>query len=197
LELTRRKILEAVLELASEVEPEEMSVPAVSARSGVSVATIYRHFPTKAALIDAAAWLPAEHARALRPPRLTSDAFPDYLKGLWKGFADNINLVRRQVASPVGREMRHTRLVAGRAALEEELEGLGIRARSSEGERLVSLYLLLGGSLALLELHDRQGLTVEQAADEVWWAARVLLDATTEAVRKETGEARRQRRGKR
>jgi AcrR family transcriptional regulator len=180
--VTRRKILDAVLDLAVEVDPEELSVPAVSERSGVSVATIYRYFPTKAALLDAAAWVPAEHAATVRPERFSSDAFPHYLATLWKGFAANLPLVRRQAASPVGRELRRARLAAGREQLAAELEELGVPAGSPQGRRLVSLYLLLGSSLALLELHDRQGLSVPKAVDEVAWAARVLLATTREEV---------------
>jgi AcrR family transcriptional regulator len=175
---TRRRILEAVLDLSAAAEPEELSVPAVSDRSGVSVATIYRYFPTKAALVDAAAWLPAEPAQDVRPARLTLDAFPAYLAALWRGFADNVALVRRQVASPAGREMRQARLAAGRAELARALDDEGIAADTPEGARLVSLCLLLGGSVAFLELHDRQGLGIDAAVDEACWAARVLADAT-------------------
>lgn len=176
--LTERKILEAVLELVTEVDSDELSVPAVSRRSGVSVATIYRHFPTKDALLAAAAWVPASHAEALRPDRYYSGGFRDYLVALWTGFADNLPLVRRQVASSTGREMRAMRLAAGREQLGREVAALGVDPASEAGERLVSLCLLLGGSLALLELHDRQGLSVGAAADQVTWAAQVLLDAT-------------------
>jgi AcrR family transcriptional regulator len=176
--LTERAILDAVLELVAEGELDQLSVPAVARRSGVSVATIYRHFPTKDALLDAAAWVPASHAEALRPTRYYGAGFRDYLVVLWSGFAENLPLVRRQVASSAGRGMRARRLEAGRHQLGRELAELGIDPTSEPGQRLVSLCLLLGGSLALLELHDRQGIAVDRAADEVAWAAQVLLDAT-------------------
>lgn len=181
--LTERTILSAVLELVAEGAPDRLSVPAVSRRSGVSVATIYRYFPTKEALLDAAAWVPASQAEALRPDRYYGAGFRDYLAALWTGFADNLPLVRRQVASTAGREMRATRLEVGRHRLGRELAELGVDPGSDAGQRLVSLCLLLGGSLALLELHDRQGIPVEQAADEVTWAAQVLLDATRREAR--------------
>jgi hypothetical protein len=114
----------------------------------------------------------------VRPDRFQGDELRTYLTALWKGFADNLPLVRHQVASPAGRAMRAKRLEAGRRHLGAEQAALGIDPSSSEGRRLTSLCLLLGGSLALLELHDRQGLPVDEAADEVVWAAGVLLDAT-------------------
>lgn len=177
-EVTERRILDAAIELVSEGEVERFTIPAVSRRSGVSVPTIYRYFPTKDALLDAASWVPSAPAAALRPERLHGDGFGDYLAALWKGFADNLPLVRRQVASPAGRAMRHARLEAGRRQLDAEHEAAGIDPSSVPGRRLTSLSLLLGGSLALLELHDRQGLPVDEAVDEVVWACGVLLDAT-------------------
>jgi hypothetical protein len=109
---------------------------------------------------------------------LTGDGLRDYLVALWTGFAQNLPLVRHQAASTAGREMRAVRFEAGSAQLGAELAELGVDPVSAEGRRLVSLCLLLGSSLTLLELHDRQGLPVEVAADEVTWAAAALLEAT-------------------
>jgi len=50
---TRRAIVEAVAALLVEGDAGAVSVPAVADRSGVSVRTIYRYFPTKADLIAA------------------------------------------------------------------------------------------------------------------------------------------------
>src|SRR5919202_2146998 len=52
---TRRRILRAVIDLLAEHHPAALSMPAVAARSAVSIPTIYRYFPTKEALLDAAA----------------------------------------------------------------------------------------------------------------------------------------------
>jgi len=175
---TERKILDAVIALVAEGGSGGLSVSEVSRRSGASVATIYRYFPNKDELFTAAAWIPAAATEAVRPDRFYGPGFRDYLVALWNGFAENLPLVRHQVGSPAGREMRATRLVAGRRRLGDELTGLGIDPGSDAGERLISLCLLLGGSLALLELNDRQGLSVEQAADAVVWAATVLLEST-------------------
>jgi AcrR family transcriptional regulator len=176
--VTQRAILDAVVALVAEGELDEVSVPAVARRSGVSVATIYRHYPTKEALLTAAAWVPAAPAAGHRPARFGGPELRDYLTVLWRGFAGNLALLRHQVASRSGREMRAQRLVVGQQQLAAELAAEGIDPESPAGQRLISLCLLLGGSLALLELHDRQGLAVEQAADDVTWAAGVLFEAT-------------------
>jgi len=181
--LTRRRILDATLDLVTVLEPQELSIPAVAQRSGVSIATIYRYFPTKDALIDAAALVPSQRAQPHRPERLFSDELPAYLRELWGDFAKNMTLARRQVASPIGREMRDKRLQAGRAQLAGELASLGLDPDTPASRRLVSLSLLLGGSVALLELHDRQGLDVDDAVEVVSWAAGALLAATLAEAR--------------
>ena len=61
-ELTRRKVLAAVLDLVADGSLDELSVPTVARASGVSVATIYRYFPTKDELLAAAAAEPSRQA---------------------------------------------------------------------------------------------------------------------------------------
>ena len=63
-EVTRQRILATVLELCADDATGDIAVPEVARRSGISVATIYRYFPTKDALLDAAADEPARRAAA-------------------------------------------------------------------------------------------------------------------------------------
>ena len=74
--------------------------------------------------------------------------------------------------------MREARLVRGRAQLAAHIEQFGITPSSAEGERLISMLLLVSGSLALVELHDRQGLDVDDALDASLWAVQTLIEAT-------------------
>jgi hypothetical protein len=97
---------------------------------------------------------------------------------MWHGFAKNLPLLRHQMASAAGREMRAARLESSRRALATYLESQGVDPTTPAGERLISLLLLLNGSLALIELHDRQGLDVDESIDRSLWATRVLVDAT-------------------
>ena len=50
---TRRRIVDGLLAVLAEDHPASLSVPAVARRAGVSVATVYRYFPTKEALLEA------------------------------------------------------------------------------------------------------------------------------------------------
>ncbi len=177
--LTRRKVLETVLELLAEGSLDDLSVPAVSKRSGVSLATIYRYFPTRDELLSAAAAEPSRSALGRAPERRADDDdLTAFQRAMWNDFAANLPLLRHQVASTAGREMRAERTERSRALLAGYVQGQGIDPRTEAGERLISLLMLTSGSLALLELHDRQGLTVDDALERSGWAMRALLDAS-------------------
>ncbi len=183
-ELTRHKVLGAVLELVADGTLDEVSVPAVSKRSGVSVATIYRYFPSKDDLLAEAAAEPSRRALASTDPTASDgddqevDEFAAFQRAMWTSFAENLPLLRHQISSEAGREMRRSRLVGGRERLATHLEAEGLDPQTPEGQRLISLILLVSGSVALVELHDRQGLEVNDALDASLWATHALIDAT-------------------
>ena len=173
-------MLAAVLELVSDGSLDELSVPAVAQRSGVSVATIYRYFPTRDELLAAAAAEPSRQAlTAATSSRPDDDDLATFQRAMWHDFAGNLPLLRHQIASTAGREMRTARLDRSRRSLADYLARQGRRSdHAGRGQRLISLLLLINGSLALIELHDRQGLDVDEAIDRSLWATRALIDAT-------------------
>jgi AcrR family transcriptional regulator len=176
-ELTRQRILDAVLDLVSEGRLTEVSVPDVARRSGASVATIYRYFPTKDALFQAAAEEPARRA-AGELPREEIELGGEYLRTMWDAFAENMPLLRHQLASDAGREMRAARFDASRRWFVDAVASRGVDPDSEEGRRLVRLALLLTSSLAFVDLHDRQGVDAATAAADVTWAVTALEAAT-------------------
>jgi AcrR family transcriptional regulator len=178
-ELTRQKVLGAVLDLVAEGSFDELSVPSVARRSGVSLATIYRYYPTKDRLLTAAADEPSRQALAAEGDRRPGDDdFAAFQRTMWTSFASNLPLLRHQITSEAGRDMRQARLARSRAQLAAYVEGRGVDAESAEGERLIALLLLVSGSLALVELHDRQGMEVDDALSASLWAADVLIGAS-------------------
>jgi AcrR family transcriptional regulator len=181
-ELTRRTVLGAVIDLLADGSLDELSVPAVSRRSGVSLATIYRYFPSKDDLLAAAAEEPSRQALAAEHPRRADDDdLAGYQRAMWHGFVHNLPLLRHQITSEAGRDMRVARLDRSRRQLADYIRRDGIDPASPEGQRLISMLLLVGGSLALVELHDRQGLDVDDAIDVSLWAARALITSTRQS----------------
>lgn len=179
-QLTRRKILDAVIDLVADGTLDELSVPAVSRQAGVSLATIYRYFPTKDELLVAAALEPARQAfdSATYPRGDGVDELAAYQRAMWTELAGRLPLLRHQVGSAAGREMRKARLGQSRQLLGQYLIGHGIEPTTPEGARLMAVLLLVGSSLGFLELHDRQALSVDESLDVALWAAQSLIETT-------------------
>jgi AcrR family transcriptional regulator len=149
----------------------------VARRAGVGVATVYRYFPTKEALLDAAATevvTPAAH----RLPR-SFDELGSGLRTTWAELAERLPLVRNQMASPVGRELHLRRWRAKHAVMAELLAADGLDPDGEAGRRLLGVADVLTSSTALLELHDKAGVPPDEAADWCAWAVGVLYTAST------------------
>ncbi len=179
---TRERIIRAVAALVAEAHPAAISVPAVAARAGVGVATVYRYFPTKEALLDASMLVMGDEASITSVAELPS-SFDELTLMLPAAFADiaaHLSLARNQLASPLGRELRQRRWEAKKLAVDAALAGSGIDPASSAGRRFGALVDVLTSSTAVLELHDKAGVPVDDAAAYVLWALAVLEHATRE-----------------
>jgi AcrR family transcriptional regulator len=176
---TRARIVRAVSDLVAEEHPAAISVPAVARRAGVGVATVYRYFPSKEELLDAAA-SGAVTPEAGRLPTSFDELGPT-LHAAWNELADQLPLVRNQFASPVGRDLHRRRWEAKHELMASLLEADGIDPESDAGRRLLGMADVVTSSTALLELHDKAGTSVDDAAAWCAWAVDVLYRATQEA----------------
>lgn len=177
---TRDRIVAAVTALVAERHPAAVSVPAVAERAGVGVATVYRYFPTKEALLDAAAH-GAVSTGAAGLPRSLGEVTPA-LRAAWSELAAQLPLVRNQLASPLGRDLRRRRWEAKASALAEAAAGEGLDPDEDAVRRLLGVVDVLTSSTALLELHDKAGVPVGDAAEWCGWAVGVLHHATVGEV---------------
>lgn len=180
---TRARIVAAVTSLVDDEHPAAISVPAVAARAGVGVATVYRYFPNKETLLDAAAYASVTPDAARLP-----DSFEDVgdsLRTAWGQLAEQMPLVRAQVASPAGRELHHRRWEAKHAYMAELAHQTGIDPATEPGRRLLGLADVLTSSTALLELHGKAGVAADDAAAWCAWAVRILHDATKQVLAEE------------
>jgi AcrR family transcriptional regulator len=184
-EATRARIVAAVSDLVAHDHPAAISVPAVAERAGVGVATVYRYFPSKEELLDAAATAPVSAASA-RLPESFAEVGPS-LKAAWGELAEQLPLVRGQFASPVGRELHHRRWQVRDAVMQAYLAEDGVDPASPDGRRMLGMADVLTSSTALLELHDKAGVPVDDAADWCSWAIGVLLSATKDDATKDDG----------
>lgn len=181
---TRDRIVRAVAALVTEEHPAAISVPAVARRAGVGVATVYRYFPTKEALLDAASLVGSEASRAVTGPLPTTFAqLAELLPMSWAELSgEHLGLARNQLASPAGRALRRRRWKAKQASTRAALVAAGLDPATPEAERLAAVADVLTSSTALLELHDKAQIPVDTAAQHVLWALSVLIDATQAAA---------------
>lgn len=181
---TRERIVRAVADLVADAHPAAISVPAVAERAGVAIATVYRYFPTKEALLDASILVMGRETTIRTPDDLPAsfEEMAEVLPGAFADIASHLPLARNQLASPLGRELRRRRWEIKRGALQRALTEEGIDPASAGGERLTALIDVLTSSTAVLEMVDKAGLPVEQAADYVVWAVAALDRATKEEL---------------
>lgn len=174
-EVTRNAIRTAVADLLEHEHPATISVPDVARRSGISVRTIYRYFPTKQALIDDVATAVFDRVSELgEPPDGVTRDPGRWVPALWGEFARDISSIRAQHASPAGAELRARRLRKSRDVLMAQLRSEHPEAADEDLTKFADVIIAVTSSRMFLELHDRMGWPVDEAIDISMWIVRAL-----------------------
>ena len=173
---TRERIVEATIAVLAR-GPAELSVPAVALEAGVSVPTVYRHFASKKALVDAVYDRYADEIDAQwpdDPPR----TLEDYLARVPGVFArhDHVPVALRAVMSgPEGVKARRENMPDRLAKIEAVVRKLGLKGE--DRERMRDVVLVLTSSVVQQAFHDYLDVGPEVAADRVVWAINRLAAA--------------------
>lgn len=172
---TRARIVEAALALLAE-DVEALTVPAIAARAGVSVPTVYRNFAARDALLEA---VDAALVERLGPPATaeTPEALPGLARTLHARFGANVALVRTAIRRPAFGEVRGAGLRSRDRALARVVAPLTAGLPAEEARAFGALLRLLMGSEAFLALHDRFGLPPEISGRATAWAVAQLCRA--------------------
>lgn len=163
----------------------EVSMPAIAQAAGVSVATVYRHFPTKRAIFEA---LPGYFARLVGMERPTLPAsqeeFEDMIRELFVMYERLSDVARAAMDSQLGTEARRAQMPRRLKDLGEAIAIIAPDLPSEARERVgrVVLVLTASGAQRMLRLASQ---SPEAAADDVIWAMRTLID-TERAKHKES-----------
>src|SRR5215475_2588462 len=144
---TREQILRTVAEMLGEGAAADLSVPEVARRSGVSLRTVYRHFPTREELLAAAGeWIGVNILRATIP-EVIAEVPQVYAENaaLWD---EHPNLVEAMAltrgANSVRSIRRRERLEKLRETLREVTNGLP----ESEARQAFAVFAYLNNVLA-------------------------------------------------
>ncbi|MEA3054917.1 MAG: hypothetical protein QOD30_349 [Actinomycetota bacterium] len=172
---TRDQIIDAVHVLLTEEHPATLSMAQVAERAGTSLRTLYRYFPTKEALVEAASesfQVPADVIGG----RVTLATLPTYLHASWTGFTASIGAIRAQHLSPAGRTIRLRRVPRSRRAVRSALESEHLPLSDDDQARLADLLIALISSSMYLELVDRLGHHDEDAVRLAAWAVTAAVE---------------------
>jgi AcrR family transcriptional regulator len=186
--LTRELILKSAVGLLEQGGTTDLTIPEVAKASGVSVRTIYRHFPTRDDLLmGASEWIGSNLFR------LAETGLPDTLEGVVGVMAINVptwderpELVRVMALTQVGNAVRSVRR---RQRLENLQTALGeVTGHLSEAERRQAegVFGCLSNMLAWVTMHDENGMSGQDIATALQWAMRTLiadLQSRNEAAR--------------
>ena len=157
----------------------EVSMPAVAREAGVSVATVYRHFPSKQALFDA---MPGYFARRtgtepLSVPRSMAELEP-MMQRAFEGSERMDPVLRAAIDSPLGDEARRAQMPQRLEFIQASIEALAPSVAEPARTRLVRLILVLTSSGAM-RTWSAAGLNAREAADDAFWAIQTIIEAET------------------
>jgi AcrR family transcriptional regulator len=173
-EATRERILAAVAGLLERGEAEDLTMPGVAEASGISLRTVYRYYPTRDELLEAAGrWIGDELLRHPYPETL--DEVAELFRIGCRDFDEHPGLVRALALSQLGQSVRgyrrRERLRAIGAALRREVGDLP----EAELRRAEAVLAYLHNVLAYTSLRDESGLPGDEIGEALGWAIETLV----------------------
>lgn len=175
-ETTRGAILRALADIVSEGDVHSFTVQQVADRAGVAHRTVYRHFPSREALLEALAeWLDAELGRRGTPvlPR-SLDELPRAAEVVFELFDEYDAIVRAlaitYAATSIRPPTRRARTEAFRRVIDNGMPHLS----EEERHRFFVVSRALMNSQTWQFFHDHLGMDGTESGRAVSWAIRTL-----------------------
>jgi AcrR family transcriptional regulator len=176
---TRSRILDATVRVVAR-GMASASIPAIAREAGVSVPTVYRHFRTKRDLFAAL------YPHVVYRGSMAQLPLPDSLDGFGPGLRTQFSsldaigdMERAAMASPAGEEARRSAMPRRIERTRELADAIVPAGAAIDRERLTRLLVVLTGNAAFRTWRDDLGCSPEEAADDVEWAVRTMIGAST------------------
>lgn len=166
---TRERIVDASIAVLAR-GPDELSIPAVASEAGVSVPTVYRHFSSKKALVDAVYDRYSDEIDVSWPgnPPTTVDDFLARVPGVFARQARLPTALRKVMSGPAGAKARREHMADRIARVDALLAPLDLS--SEDRTRLREVAVVLTSSVVQNAFRDYLDVGPEVAADRVVWA---------------------------
>jgi len=184
----RAKVIEAVIDVITDVGADAVQMRDVAQRSGVALATVYRYFRSKEHLLAAALedWQ-KRLTRRILAARSSTDEGPlpgvlDYLRRAQRAFYRNPEMTALMLQTMASTDSE------ARAAI-DQMNGTNIEMfdRLLQGvadEKIPNVTFGVNAALSSALAGVLAGmLTLDESLDRVEWVARTLLDATSQGKR--------------
>jgi AcrR family transcriptional regulator len=167
------RILDGFIGLMTEGAPD-LSHEAVAARAGVGRRTVYRYFPSRAALLDAALIRVREMAGSgVKYPR-SADELLATLEAIYTGFDAIAPVAIMMRSTPQGRALRLAQNARRVASYTQALADM-VKDLPRGDRKLATAMLQVLHTTPWLEMHDHWKLDGKQIARATGWAIRTLL----------------------
>lgn len=174
---TRTAILDAALAMVYTEPTEPFSHEAIAVRTGIAARTVYRHFPTRAALVGAL-WERMRDDTGTRWPTSEADIAPA-VREQFARFEAHAPLARAAIVASASADYPTYGSAEGRAAFRQSLAAVLRDLSPEEGDRLVALCVAIYSAPFWQLLRDRGQLAPNDAAE----AAALALEAVIGAAR--------------
>lgn len=171
----KERAIAATVELVRETGDLAFTMPTVAERTGISLRTLYRHFPSRDDLVSALA-LVADQVEVLEPPTSLDELEP-WLVTAWTNLIAQEALLRAQHLGVAGVQIRRARTPLHRSATASVIDALCPSIDEPAKAELVDVALLLTSSTALFEFIDVLEVDVERGAQMAARAVRTLIEA--------------------
>ena len=176
-ELTRELILRALAELLQSERAGEFSVPDVARKAGVSLRTVYRHFPTRDELLAAATDWIDQRLFGEVPFDQTVEDVPKLFRYACEQWGEHPALARAMALSQAGGSDHSDRPLQRRLALiHRALAEVTDDLPEQEKRKAVAVLGYLENVLAWVMMRDGIGLDDGEVGEAVEWAMRTLIE---------------------
>jgi AcrR family transcriptional regulator len=179
-EATRQRILDAAGHLMEDRGLEDFSFGAIAKAAQVQEHTVYRHFPTKHALVEGlCAW---HQDRARYDFGETEAALVAAPQRSFPGFAANEQLTRALWASPQGRTFRMSNVEARKRRIKSAIADAVQGMPPKQAKWIAAVVHVLSSSATWLTMKDYWKLSPDDAGKASSMAIELLLNAVRTSV---------------